>query len=137
YDALMLGATIEKTIDADRKSFSVRYIDWDAPENNRYHATLEFSVERSGARDTKRCDIVLFVNGIPFATIETKNPNVDVKQAVSQTIGYQQADNIPHLFHFVQLVLGVNRGSARYATVGTGAKFWAAWRDEEDTDEEI
>lgn len=137
YDALMLGATIEKLVDGDRKSFDVRYIDWERPENNRYHAALEFSVERTGSHDTKRCDIVLFVNGIPFVTIENKNPLLDLKQAVSQTIGYQNADNIPHLYHFVQLVIAANRGDARYATVGTPAKFWSAWHDEQDTDDTV
>lgn len=137
YDALMLGATIEKTIDGDRKSFSVRYIDWENPERNAYHATLEMAVERTGSLETRRCDIVLFVNGVPFVVIECKNPNKDVNDAVSQIIGYQNTDNIPHLFHFVQMVLGVNRKEARYATVATGKKFWSFWREQEDSDEDV
>ena len=137
YDTLVLGTTITKSIDGDSKSYSFRYIDWDQPENNVFHVTAEFSVERTASSQTKRCDIVAFVNGIPILVIENKRPTESLKKADSQLIGYQSEDNIPQLFHFAQLLVSMNRNSARYATVGTKSKFWAEWRDEEDTDEAI
>lgn len=137
YDSLVLGTTITKSIDGDSKSYSFRYVDWDKPENNVFHVTAEFSVERTASSQTKRCDIVAFVNGIPILVIENKRPTESLKKADSQLIGYQNEDNIPQLFHFAQLLVSMNRNSARYATVGTKSKFWAEWRDEEDTDEAI
>jgi type I restriction enzyme R subunit len=137
YDTLVLGTTITKSIDGDSKSYSFRYIDWDQPENNVFHVTAEFSVERTASSQAKRCDIVAFVNGIPILVIENKRPTESLKKADSQLIGYQNEDNIPQLFHFAQLLVSMNRNSARYATVGTKSKFWAEWRDEEDTDEAI
>lgn len=137
YDTLVLGTTITKSIDGDSKSYSFRYVDWDKPENNVFHVTAEFSVERTASSQTKRCDIVAFVNGIPILVIENKRPTESLKKADSQLIGYQNEDNIPQLFHFAQLLVSMNRNSARYATVGTKSKFWAEWRDEEDTDEAI
>ncbi|GGY37676.1 type I restriction endonuclease subunit R [Parvularcula lutaonensis] len=137
YDALILGTTITKTIDGDSKSYSFRYIDWETPENNVFHVTAEFSVERTGSSKTKRCDIVAFVNGIPVLVIENKRPTESLKKADSQLIGYQNEDNIPQLFHFAQLLMSMNRNEARYATVGTPRKFWQTWRDEEDSDEDI
>ncbi|WP_417729502.1 type I restriction endonuclease subunit R [Roseovarius sp.] len=137
YDALLLGTTIEKTIDGDRKSQSMRYVDWDRPERNVFHASPEFSVERTGSSDTRRCDIVCFVNGIPFAVIECKGADHPVDEGVSQIIGYQGADNIPSLFHFTQLVIAANGRDAKYATVGTPDRFWSIWRDEEIADGEI
>lgn len=137
YDTLVLGTTITKTIDGDSKSFSFRFIDWDRPENNVFHVTAEFAVERTGTTQTKRCDIVGFVNGIPFLVIENKRPTESLKKAGSQLVGYQNEDNIPQLFHFAQLLLTMNRVEARYATVGTPQKFWQAWRDEEDADADI
>ena len=137
YDTLVLGTTITKSIDGDSKSYSFRYIDWDQPENNVFHVTAEFTVERTASSQTKRCDIVAFVNGIPILVIENKRPTESLKKADSQLIGYQNEDNIPQLFHFAQLLVSMNRNSARYATVGTKSKFWAEWRDEEDTDEAI
>lgn len=132
YDTLVLGTTITKTIDGDSKSYSFRYIDWENPSNNVFHVTAEFAVERTGSSQTKRCDIVGFVNGIPLLVIENKRPTESLKRADSQLIGYQNEDGIPQLFHFAQLLLTMNRLDARYATVGTPGKFWATWRDDED-----
>jgi type I restriction enzyme R subunit len=137
YDTLVLGTTITKSIDGDSKSYSFRYIDWERPESNVFHVTAEFSAERTASSQTKRCDIVAFVNGIPILVIENKRPTESLKKADSQLIGYQNEDNIPQLFHFAQLLIGMNRNEARYATVGTPRKFWQTWRDEEDTDEAI
>lgn len=137
YDTLVLGTTITKSIDGDSKSYSFRFIDWENPENNVFHVTAEFAVERTGTTQTKRCDIVAFVNGIPVLVIENKRPTESLKKADSQLIGYQHEDNIPQLFHFTQLLISMKRSEARYATVGTKRQFWQTWRDEEDTDEAI
>jgi type I restriction enzyme R subunit len=137
YDTLVLGTTITKTIDGDSKSYSFRFIDWDRVENNIFHVTSELSVERTASTQTKRCDIVCYVNGIPFIVIENKRPTESLKKAGSQLIGYQNEDNIPQLFHFAQLLLTMNRQEARYATVGTPQRFWQTWRDEEDKDDVI
>lgn len=135
YDTLVLGTTITKTLQGDSKSYSFRYVDWDNPENNVFHVTAEVAVERTASTQTRRCDIVAWVNGIPFVVIENKRPTESLKKADSQLIGYQSEDNIPQLFHFAQLLLVMNRLEARYATVGTARKFWSTWRDDEDRDE--
>jgi len=70
YDLLCLGKSFEQTIESDTKSFTVKYIDWENPENNVYHVSEEFTVERNGSYETYRPDIVLFVNGIPLSVIE-------------------------------------------------------------------
>lgn len=137
YDQLVLGTTITKTIDGDSKSYSFRYIDWGTPENNVFHVTAEMSIERTGSLQTKRCDIVCFVNGIPFVVIENKRPTESLKKAGSQLIGYQSEEFIPQLFHFAQVLMSMRRAEALYATVGTPRKFWQSWRDEEDRDEVI
>lgn len=74
--------------------------------------TAEFSVERTGSSQTRRCDIVAFVNGIPVLVIENKRPTETLKKADSQLIGYQSEDNIPQLFHFAQLLMTMNRVEA-------------------------
>ena len=137
YDTLVLGTAISKTIDGDTKSHHFNYIDWIDPENNAFHVTAELSVERTGSVSTKRCDVVAYVNGIPFIVLENKRPTEDVKRAGSQLISYQNADNIPQLFHYAQLLLAMNRQEAVYATVGTPQKFWSIWRDDEDTDADV
>ncbi|MDY6903569.1 MAG: type I restriction endonuclease subunit R [Thermodesulfobacteriota bacterium] len=134
YDLLTLGTALEQAVEGDVKSFTLRYIDWQAWENNRFHAAAEFRVERARSTETARPDIVLFVNGIPFAVLECKSPGVDVDQAVSQCIRNQGDDYIPRLFATVQLVMAVNKNAARYATAGTQKKFWSVWQELRDTD---
>ena len=95
------------------------------------------AVERTASTQTRRCDIVCFVNGIPFIVIENKRPTESVKKAGSQLIGYQSEDNVPQLFHYAQILMSMNRQEARYATIGTPRKFWQIWRDEEDQDGDI
>jgi type I restriction enzyme R subunit len=130
YDLLTLGVALEQSIEGDLKSFTLNYVDWRNPANNVYHVAAEFAVERTRSLETCRPDIVLFVNGIPFAVLECKSPKVEVVQAISQTIRNQRDEYIPRLFTYVQMVLAVNKNEARYATTGTPAKFWSKWKED-------
>lgn len=130
YDLLTLGVALEQSIEGDLKSFTLNYVDWRNPANNVYHVAAEFAVERTRSVETCRPDVVLFVNGIPFAVIECKSPRVEVAQAISQTIRNQRDEYIPRLFTYVQTVLAVNKNEARYATTGTPAKFWSKWKED-------
>lgn len=130
YDLLTLGVALEQSIEGDLKSFTLNYVDWKNPANNVYHVTAEFPVERTRSHETARPDVVLFVNGVPFAVIECKSPKEEVAQAVSQTIRNQRDGYIPRLFTYAQLVVAVNKNEAQYATVGTAAKFWAVWKED-------
>ena len=130
YDLLTLGVALEQSIEGDQKSFTLNYVDWRDPANNVYHVAAEFAVERTRSVETCRPDIVLFVNGIPFAVIECKSPRVEVTQAISQTIRNQRDEYIPRLFTYIQMVLGLNKNEARYATTGTPAKFWSKWKED-------
>ncbi len=137
YDLITLGTALEQAIEGDSKSFNLHYIDWRVCENNVFHVTAEYSVERSRSTETARPDIVLFVNGIPLAVIECKSPKVEIEQAVSQSIRNQGDDYIPKLFTFAQLVMGINKNTARYATTGSSTKFWSAWKELWDREEDV
>ena len=137
YDLITLGTSLEQTIESDSKSYTLNYIDWKNPANNVFHATAEFSVERTRSMETARPDIVLFVNGIPLAVIECKGPDVDVDQAISQTIRNQGEEYIPRLFIYAQLLLAINKNEAKYATAGTSKAFWSIWDEMEDSPHEV
>ena len=132
YDLLCLGKSLQQSVDGDIKSFTLHYIDWEHPENNVFHVTEEFAVERTGSHQTRRPDIVLFVNGIPFCVIECKSPHIKdpIREAISQQIRNQKDDEIPHLFLYSQLLLALSKNEAKYATTGTPLKFWSVWREE-------
>lgn len=131
YDLLRLGKSLSQSIEGDLKSFPIRYIDWEHPERNAFHVTEEFAVESAGAADSRRPDLVLFVNGIPLSVIECKRADIrnPVREAISQHIRNQKEEYIPRLFWYAQLLLALSPGEARYGTVGTSQKFWAAWRE--------
>ena len=74
-------------------------------------------------RGTVRPDIVLFVNGIPFAVIECKKASISMEQGISQMIRNQKNDYVPQLFKFVQMVMATNKNETKYATCGTPKKF--------------
>ena len=132
YDALLLGKSYPETVgDGKMLSFNLRYIDWDNPQNNVFHVTEEFAVDSQDRQHNARPDIVLFINGIPFAVIECKAPHIPVDEAVGQMIRNQQAAYIPHLFKFAQLVVATNKNAVKYATAGTPKKFWSVWKEQD------
>ena len=134
YDALLLGKSYPETVGGGKSlSFNLKYIDWEHPENNLFHVTEEFAVESQDKLHNARPDIVLFINGIPFAVIECKAPHISVDQAVEQMIRNQQADYIPQLFKYAQIVMATNKNVVKYATAGTPKKFWSVWK-EQDTE---
>lgn len=133
YDALLLGKSYPETVgDGKMLSFNLKYIDWEHPENNLYHVTEEFAVESQDKQHNARPDLVLFINGIPFAVIECKAPQISVEQAVEQTVRNQQANYIPQLFKFAQIVMATNKNSVKYATTGTPKKFWNVWKEQNE-----
>ena len=132
YDALLLGKSYSETVgDGKMLSFNLRYIDWDNPQNNVFHVTEEFAVDSRDRQHNARPDIVLFINGIPFAVIECKAPHIPVEEAVGQMIRNQQTAYIPQLFKFAQLVVAANKNTVKYATAGTPKKFWSVWKEQD------
>ena len=131
YNMLTLGKAFEQSIDGDKKSYTMRYIDWQHPENNVFHVTEEFAVTRAGSNDTYRPDIVLFVNGIPLVVIECKRPDVKgaEEQAISQHLRNQKEDGIRSLYVYSALLLAIGNSFGSYATTGSAAQFWCKWHE--------
>ncbi len=132
YELLTLGKSLQQSVDGDVKSFTLHYIDWEHPENNVFHVTEEFAVERTGSHQTRRPDIILFVNGIPLCVIECKSPHIKdpIEEAISQHIRNQKDDEIPKLFIYSQILMALSKNQAKYATTGTPAKFWSVWKED-------
>ena len=138
YNLLTLGQALEQSVDGDKKSFTLQYIDWKNINNNVFHVTEEYSVMRSTSKEHYRPDLVLFVNGIPLCIIECKRPDMKepLKQAISQQIRSQQEDGIRNLYVYSQLLLSLSCTQALYATNSTPEKFWAKWQEKFSSDEE-
>ena len=131
YNMLTLGKAFEQSIDGDKKSYTMRYIDWHNLQNNVFHVTEEFAVTRTGLTDTYRPDIVLFVNGIPLVVIECKRPDIKgaEEQAISQHLRNQKEDGIRTLYVYSALLLAIGNSFGSYATTGSAAQFWCKWHE--------
>jgi type I restriction enzyme, R subunit len=144
YELLTLGTSQPQTVAGDTRSFNIHFIDWEHPENNWYTVTEEFAVERRHSYDTRRPDIVCFVNGIPLVVIECKRPDKggagggrSVEEGISQMLRNQGEDEIPHLFMYSQLLLAISKNDAQYATTGTPKRFWTVWKEEDHKAHEL
>lgn len=105
----------------------VRLIDFDNPDNNDWLAVNQFTVAEG--QHVRRPDVVLFVNGLPLAVIELKNPtdeDATVWSAWQQLETYQA--EIPALFA-TNAVLVVSDGmEARLGALGAGKEWFKPWR---------
>lgn len=137
YDLLTLGESFEQIVEGDRRSFQLKYIDFDNIQNNDFHIAYEFEVERATTSDKIRPDIVLFVNGLPLCAIECKSPKIEAEEAISQNIRNQGSEYSPKLFTYTQSLLAVNKTQAKYGTTGAESKFWGVWNELEDREEDI
>ena len=70
---LVDGVTVEYRADGGAvRGSQVKIIDFDNPANNDWLAVNQFTVTEN--RNTRRPDVVLFINGLPLGVIELKNP---------------------------------------------------------------
>ncbi|MBK8232831.1 MAG: type I restriction endonuclease subunit R [Candidatus Eisenbacteria bacterium] len=102
-------------------------IDFDTPTNNDWLAVNQFTV--SEGQYTRRPDVVLFVNGLPLAVIELKNPadeNATVWSAFQQLQTYQA--QVPGLFAANVVLLASDGVQARIGSLGAGKEWFKPWR---------
>lgn len=102
-------------------------VDFSDPERNDWLAVNQFTVVE-GQR-TRRPDIVAFVNGLPLAVIELKNPadeNATIKGAFNQFETYKS--DIPSLFQYNELLVISDGTEARAGTVSSGWEWFLPWR---------
>ena len=125
---LVEGVTVEyRRADGSIAGAQARVIDFDKPGNNDWLAVNQFSVAEG--QHTRRPDVVLFVNGLPLAVIELKNPadeNVTVWSAHQQLQTYQA--QIPALFATNAALLVSDGVQARIGALGAGKEWFKPWR---------
>lgn len=102
-------------------------VDFDNPERNDWLVVNQFTVIE-GQR-VRRPDIVVFLNGLPLAVIELKNPadeNATIKGAFYQLETYKS--EIPSLFHYNELLVISDGTEARAGTLSSGWEWFLPWR---------
>ncbi len=108
------------------RSLHISYLDFDDPSANDWAAVNQFTVLGNSDR---RPDVLIFVNGIPLADIELKNPSdeeADVWTAWGQHQTYKQ--EIPELENFNGVMVIADGPVALMGSL-TGDKEWfLPWR---------
>lgn len=126
FSNLLGGCAVSEIIDGKRTSPQMRFVDWANPQNNTFHVAAEFEIEED---QNRRPDIVLFVNGIPFAVIENKKASVSVDEAVAQMIRNQKHSQTPKFFLFPQILVATNVDAIKYGTMLTPFEFYSVWKE--------
>lgn len=107
---------------------TVWLIDWENPLNNEFAIAEEVSVK---GENTKRPDIVIYVNGIALGVIELKRSSVSVSEGIRQNLDNQKKTFIRDFFSTMQLVMaGNDTEGLRYGTIETSEKHYYGWKEE-------
>ncbi|MBE9014591.1 type I restriction endonuclease subunit R [Chroococcidiopsidales cyanobacterium LEGE 13417] len=102
-------------------------IDFDNIENNDWLVVNQFTIIENN-RD-RRPDVVIFINGLPLAVIELKNPaeeNATIKGAFNQLQTYKQ--DIPSLFPYNEVLVISDGLTARVGTLTADWERFMPWR---------
>ena len=105
----------------------VQVIDFDSPANNDWLAVSQFTVNED--RNTRRPDVVLFVNGLPLGVIELKNPadeDATIWTAWQQLQTYKS--ELPALFSMNEALMASDGNEARVGTLTSGREWFKPWR---------
>ena len=127
------GVTVEyKAGDGEIRGTQVRTINFEKPETNDWLAVSQFAVTEN--RDSRRPDIVLFVNGMPLGVVEFKNPTDEtatIYAAFNQLQTYKA--EIPTLLSMNMMLMVSDGLQARIGTLTAGWEWFKTWHaiDEE------
>jgi len=123
----LLRGDYSRNIEGETKKQTVHLIDFKNPKNNTFTVTNQLTVQ---AQQTRRPDLVVYVNGIPLVVIEAKSP-VSYKSKASEAYDQinQYQEQIPRLFYSNVFNIITNGEYLLYGATGSPADYWGAWKD--------
>ena len=125
---LVAGVTVEyRAADGAIRGEQARVIDFEDWAANDWLAVNQFTVTEN--QNTRRPDVVLFVNGLPLGIIELKNPtdeDATVWTAWQQLQTYKA--ELPSLFAMNEALIVSDGLSARIGTLSAGKEWFKPWR---------
>lgn len=124
---VLSGVTVEFTDGETKKIDLAHLIDFSTPRNNEFLVVNQFTV--TGSKQPRRPDIVVFINGLPLAVIELKNPSneqTDVWDAFNQLQTYKE--EISDLFNSNAALVISDGWTARVGSLSANAERMLPWR---------
>jgi type I restriction enzyme R subunit len=136
HELLIAGVPVAFADDSgEERSLRARLVDWELPVRNDFAAVSQFTV--INGQKNRRPDVLLFVNGLPLAQVELKNPASAqaTAESAARQVGHY-VETIPQLYRFVEFVLVSDLIEARAGTITTPAEHFAEWRSMDPEAEE-
>ena len=125
YGLLRYGVKVRP--DVGERNITVWLIDWGNPRNNDFAVAEEVTV---AGENTKRPDLVLYVNGIALGVLELKRSTRSVTEGIRQNLDSQKKEFIRPFFATVQFVLaGNDTEGLRYGVSETAEQYWLRWKE--------
>ncbi|MCB1599967.1 MAG: type I restriction endonuclease subunit R [Rhodanobacteraceae bacterium] len=127
HEALVDGLPVEVEQDGHKRGDRVRLVDFEHPQANRWLVVNQFTVQ--GSKQPRRPDLVCFVNGLPIAVIELKNPaaeQADIWSAFNQLDAYKA--EIADLFVFNEALVISDGLHARVGSLTADRERFLPWR---------
>jgi type I restriction enzyme R subunit len=127
HKLLVGGVPVQYQKDGETRGDFVRLIDWTHQEKNEWWAVNQFTIK--GPHKTRRPDIILFVNGLPLALLELKNPadeNANIWKAFDQIETYKE--QIPDVFQYNEVLVISDGTDALMGSLSANAERFMAWR---------
>lgn len=136
-DLLLENTSVSENRQTGEQSPTVRFIDFDNRDNNRFIAVSQFKVRILGTEHHVFPDITLFLNGLPVVVVECKSPKVKepIPEAIDQLMRYSEqrgakGEGIPPLFFYNQFIVATCRQEAKFGTITTHTeKHFYRWAD--------
>lgn len=101
--------------------------DFENPTNNEFLAINQFTIIENNIN--RRPDIILFVNGLPLAVIELKNPADENATALSAFKQFQTYKlQIPSLFNFNEILVVSDGFDAKAGTITSDWERFLPWK---------
>ncbi|WP_311945116.1 type I restriction endonuclease subunit R [Halomonas piscis] len=133
YEKLRYGVHIKPSV--QEQTVTVWLIDWTNPANNDFAVAEEVTV---AGPNTKRPDVVLYVNGIALGVLELKRSTVAVAEGIRQSLDNQKPEFIRPFFATAQLVMAGNPAEGlRYGVIETPEKYWMTWQETSDIEDAL
>lgn len=127
HEALKNGVEVEVEKEGEKRGDRVQLIDFQNPLSNQFLVVNQFSVK--GTRGLRRPDMVCFINGLPIAVIELKNPTkekTDIWEAYNQLQTYKT--EISDLFIFNEALVISDGFQARVGSLTSPKERFSPWR---------
>lgn len=127
------GVDVSWMADGGEKHDKVWLLDTVNIDNNDWLVVNQFTVIED--KRNRRPDVVVFVNGLPMAVIELKNPadeKATIRHAFNQLQTYKE--QIPTLFAYNELLVISDGMQARGGTLTSGWDRFMPWRTIDGTD---